>query len=1022
MTMKWTRLYMFLGKSGLCILSLVIFLLQVSCTDESLVNEPEDGYMLITGITTRSYNGAFPGDGIDGKIETLRILAFDKQTTMCESNVFYSGSVLEGESLRHPMKKGEYDFIFLVNEPSASNMKRALENIGSKGAVNSMSYPAAVFNTTDCIPMIAEANNVKVLVGGNIEVDGNATTVLAVNLRRLAARVDVLLKATSDFGDVASGAFKGVTFSNMPDKVPLVHALPSDPISGSWVYADPVLPYLGTSVARGGIRRIEADDESIEINSAFLTAGDRENGMVWAAKVKRVILPSSFFSDETDEDKAIDFTVHFVDKYSPSCKLKILSDPDYTLPANARLELIARIQEPLEVNIIPSPWSLDGGDWEIPDVRRLNVSHTSAKITDMNGVRVSFWSNMPVVKVLETVQDAVGNEYSTNEVFNSVVKDENYLGSEMPYRFYYDPATGNGYMDLLVDGTNTVSGSPHDRTKNMSGTYTLTLSAEEEDGGNALQRTLTVAVTQEGLRFIHNPTANAHGLFNAAFFAHNQRGERIITGQHAVNLPWSVDVPAIYRDWLVVSATPSFDPGVGTESPGDAEHYPVRPNLYKGENGYSINGLKGRIYFRIGVKESAAFVPNEQAAPKFGYVNLKYRPTGSTWETTMRIYVRQGEAAEYIYSPTDPIPDIVYNAWNGTTDISSHVREDMRLLSSNSRRGAVKFSPYNLTTDALAGSTNPASEKVDVRGGRFVDFPSQAGALFQWAIDLNGGTSLESYYRLGYNPSRSSSLTGTPPWNYGEFKTMWDGAEGIPAYKNQFEICPSGYRRPNDGHTSQIAYNGYYDYLPTLNSSGSDFTNYKNEIEYSELRVSLFNVPFAGNAASSADYKTVFDGTISTNTGPGTYPYGTGGVARKQLKGTTFTFYSDGFFDRRPVKDVGGGNYGVLLNSSRVAYQGVLYFNPETHASVFFPATGRLNNIGGTLESRGSTGYYWSSSVGPQYYRNELIAQIGNNRYDRRVRYGSWSFEAAYNSQNFRIAYQGFAQAIRCVREETVSN
>ena len=165
-------------------------------------------------------------------------------------------------------------------------------------------------------------------------------------------------------------------------------------------------------------------------------------------------------------------------------------------------------------------------------------------------------------------------------------------------------------------------------------------------------------------------------------------------------MPWSVDVPPVYRDWLVVSATPSFDPGVGTESPGDAEHYPVRPNQYKGENGYGISGLKGRIYFRIGVKESAAFVPDKEAAPKFGYVNLKYRPMGSTWETTMRIYVRQGEAAEYIYSPTDPIPDIVYNAWNGSADISSHVREDMRLLSSNSRRGAVKFSPYNLTTAA----------------------------------------------------------------------------------------------------------------------------------------------------------------------------------------------------------------------------------------------------------------------------------------------------------------------------------
>ena len=61
--------------------------------------------------------------------------------------------------------------------------------------------------------------------------------------------------------------------------------------------------------------------------------------------------------------------------YSPSCKLQILSDPDYTLPANARLELTASIREPLEVNIKPSPWTSDVNDWEIVGNRILNVSH-----------------------------------------------------------------------------------------------------------------------------------------------------------------------------------------------------------------------------------------------------------------------------------------------------------------------------------------------------------------------------------------------------------------------------------------------------------------------------------------------------------------------------------------------------------------------------------------------------------------------------------------------------------------------
>lgn len=162
-------------------------------------------------------------------------------------------------------------------------------------------------------------------------------------------------------------------------------------------------------------------------------------------------------------------------------------------------------------------------------------------------------------------------------------------------------------------------------------------------------------------------------------------------------------------------------------------------------------------------------------------------------------------------------------------------------------------------------------------------------------------------------------------------------------------------------------------------------------------------------------FTTPFGGT--GNTGPGTYPYGANKdmLARKQLKGTTYTFYSDGFFDRRPIKEASNGNYGVSLGNSNVAYQGVLYFNPDsgTNASVFFPSAGRLNNTSGALESRGSTGYYWSASVGPPYMRSELQ----NPPYDRRIRYGAWSLESAYNSHNFRLSYQGFAQSIRCVKE-----
>ena len=74
--------------------------------------------------------------------------------------------------------------------------------------------------------------------------------------------------------------------------------------------------------------------------------------------------------------------------------------------------------------------------------------------------------------MLGTVKkEGEANERATNTVFNCLAVDDN---NPDPYRFFYDSASGSGYMDLLVDGTNTTGFGTHDRTENMSGTYTLT--------------------------------------------------------------------------------------------------------------------------------------------------------------------------------------------------------------------------------------------------------------------------------------------------------------------------------------------------------------------------------------------------------------------------------------------------------------------------------------------------------------------------------------------------------------------
>ena len=85
------------------------------------------------------------------------------------------------------------------------------------------------------------------------------------------------------------------------------------------------------------------------------------------------------------------------------------------------------------------------------------------------------------------------------------------------------------------------------------------------------------------------------------FFRDDEIGERIISGQQAriagaserpedlgAISPWKATVES--GDFVVLSSTPSFDPRVGMDDPGNPEHYQVLPNAYKGEGGTYVEG------------------------------------------------------------------------------------------------------------------------------------------------------------------------------------------------------------------------------------------------------------------------------------------------------------------------------------------------------------------------------------------------------------------------------------------------
>ncbi|MCD7901080.1 MAG: hypothetical protein LUH22_14780 [Bacteroides sp.] len=282
----------------------------------------------------------------------------------------------------------------------------------------------------------------------------------------------------------------------------------------------------------------------------------------------------------------------------------------------------------------------------------------------------------------------------------------------------------------------------------------------------------------------------------------------------------------------------------------------------------------------------------------------------------------------------------------------------------------------------------------------------RGGAYFQWAVNPNNAAA-NPLRRAAYNPARNPADNLATSWITGDFPMMWNPSSGTN-FSQEFETCPPGYRRPTDGYVGQISYNGYYDHIPV--DASDNVTNYGSQIAYSEIRVSLFETPYAGNANSVADYNSM-NLDSSDDPGPGTFPE----KVRSQLPGTIQAFYADGFFDRRPIVESESSTstskkYCVAPYTSYVAFPGVLFYNQYNHASLFFPGAGRIVNTRATRESMGSTGYYWSASAGPPY---------SDEKYgSRRIGHGAWNYEIGYYWMMPKLNYTDFANTIRCVKND----
>jgi len=113
-------------------------------------------FISVKGVGLRS--ATYPGDTSDNTVRTLRILSFNKVTGECTTNVRYDA--LLGEIIQHSIRPGDYDFIFLANEPSLQNTVNMLNAVSEYSDLNKIAFPASVFSSEQIIPMIQEIKNV----------------------------------------------------------------------------------------------------------------------------------------------------------------------------------------------------------------------------------------------------------------------------------------------------------------------------------------------------------------------------------------------------------------------------------------------------------------------------------------------------------------------------------------------------------------------------------------------------------------------------------------------------------------------------------------------------------------------------------------------------------------------------------------------------------------------------------------------------------------------------------------------
>lgn len=399
-----------------------------------------------------------------------------------------------------------------------------------------------------------------------------------------------------------------------------------------------------------------------------------------------------------------------------------------------------------------------------------------------------------------------------------------------------------------------------------------------------------VIVTQEKFDIYNNPVPIEPFTYVGTFHRADETGERIIRiaanpKYIGPNYQWTATV--VHGDFIRLSSKPSDDPGISNHpyGRGDQPAWTTKDAIEANCNQYiknpadwstSIQGTAtevsgsnmGSVYFRISL--TSKLPGGATAAPRYGLVALSHA------SGTHFIYVRQGEAEDYLMRPEDPVHkeyspsgSLIYDGWV-----------------SGNRPLAAQFSPFNLTDPGMA----MGRVRKTARSYGFVKYPSQGGYYFlQSTLDA-------------YHPASSTGNAGGYP-----------ASATAPYRPDLLESCPPGYRRPRDGSDDIYRTSSY-------NNTG-DATTPKAEI--SEIRQSLWLYP-RNYGATQTNNKSNFRYGY----------YADGYFDRHEIKKPTVGNKNE---DNSAVWANIDGSSDAYYN---IAFAGTLLFNPYNHASLFIPKPG----------------------------------------------------------------------------------